>query len=115
MTTRAFIPAFVAATLCLTACSGCQSAAADRPEPATHTITIAEMRFQPESLTVNAGDTVVWINKDLFPHTATSQAGAFNSSAIEAGRSWQFTPATKGAFAYVCTFHPSMKATLRIR
>lgn len=115
MTARAFLTPFVAATLWLTACSGSQSAAADRPRPATHTVTIAEMRFQPETLIVNAGDTVVWVNKDLFPHTATSQAGGFNSASIDAGKAWQFTPAAKGTFAYVCSLHPTMKGTLQIK
>ena len=50
-------------------------AASDRSEPETHTVTIEEMRFQPERLTVARGDTIVWVNKDLVPHTATSEIG----------------------------------------
>ena len=54
-------------------------AAGERPESKTHTVTIEGMRFQPERLTVARGDTVVWVNKDLVPHTATSEAGGFDS------------------------------------
>jgi plastocyanin len=43
--------------------------ASEPPEPRTHTVTIEEMRFQPERLTVARGDTIVWVNKDLVPHT----------------------------------------------
>jgi plastocyanin len=89
------------------------AAAPPPPKPATHRIAVEGMRFQPESLTVNAGDTVVWVNKDLFPHTATSE-GNFNSQSIDAGRSWEFKPSAKGEFAYVCAFHPTMKGTLRV-
>ncbi len=85
------------------------------PQPKTHTVTIEDMRFQPEVLTVASGDTIVWVNKDLVPHTATSQAGGFDSKAIEAGRSWRFTVSAKGDFAYVCTFHPAMTAMLHVQ
>ena len=90
-------------------------AADERPKPKTHTVTMENMRFQPESLTVARGDTVVWVNKDLVPHTATSKAGGFDSQVIQAEKSWRFTVRKKGEFAYVCTFHPTMTAMLRVR
>ena len=80
----------------------------------THTVTIDGTRFDPETITVKAGDTVVWVNKDPFPHTATSQAGGFDSKEIPAGKSWQFKPTRVGVFPYGCTFHPTMKATLKV-
>ena len=90
-------------------------AAGDRPESKTHTITIEGMRFQPERVTVARGDTVVWVNKDLVPHTATSNAGGFDSKMIQMEKSWAFTPRKKGEFAYICTFHPTMTAMLRVK
>jgi plastocyanin len=95
---------------CVTAC-----AADERTTPRTHTITMEKMRFQPQSLTVASGDTIVWVNKDLVPHTATSQAGGFDSQVIPADKSWRFTPRARGEFAYICVFHPTMTATLNIR
>ena len=90
-------------------------AAGLRPEPKTHTVTIEGMRFQPERLTVARGDTIVWVNKDLVPHTATSEAGRFDSQTIQTEKSWKFTAGTKGEFPYVCTFHPAMKAMLNVK
>jgi len=90
-------------------------AAAERAKPTTHTVTMENMRFQPETLTVARGDTVVWINKDLVPHTATSKAGGFDSQIIQAQKSWRFTARKRGEFAYLCTFHPTMTAMLRVR
>ena len=86
----------------------------ERPKPKTHTVTMENMRFQPESVTVARGDTVVWVNRDLVPHTATSKAGGFDSQVIQAEKSWRLKVGTKGDFAYVCTFHPTMTATLRV-
>jgi plastocyanin len=89
--------------------------AADRSRPRTHTVTIEGMRFQPDALTVSRGDTIVWINRDLVPHTATSKAGRFDSKTIQVDKSWKHTMRTKGTFAYTCTLHPTMKGTLRVR
>jgi plastocyanin len=77
-------------------------------------VTIEGMRFQPAVLTVAPGDTIVWINKDLVPHTATSKAGRFDSRDIQADRSWRYTVRDTGDFPYICTFHPAMKAMLRV-
>jgi plastocyanin len=82
--------------------------------PATHTVAIAGAAFQQAALTVKVGDSVIWINKDSFPHTVTSVAGGFDSHEIAAGRSWKYTAAKKGDFPYVCTLHPTMKATLHV-
>jgi plastocyanin len=90
-------------------------AAAERPESRTHTVTIEGMQFQPERLTVARGDTVVWVNEDLVPHTATSGDDVFDSEIIQPEKSWRFTARQKGEFAYICTFHPTMTATLRVR
>jgi plastocyanin len=91
------------------------AAAAVDATPQVHTVMIEGMRFQPEGLTVAAGDTVVWINRDLVPHTATSAAGRFDSGEMAPGKSWTHTVRATGEFAYTCTYHPLMKAVLRVR
>jgi plastocyanin len=80
----------------------------------THTVVMDGVKFVPESLTVNRGDTIVWQNKDPFPHTVTAK-GAFDSHDIAAGKSWKYTARKSGEFAYVCTLHPNMKATLIVK
>jgi len=90
-------------------------AACERPKPQTHTVTIGNFRFQPETVTVARGDTIVWINKDLVPHTATSKSGGFDSEVIQPEKSWRVTVRKQGDFAYVCTLHPTMTAMLRVK
>jgi plastocyanin len=82
--------------------------------PASHTVVIEGTRFSPEALTVARGDRVVWVNKDPFPHTATA-AGTFDSKSIGPGASWTYRATKPGTFDYVCSFHPTMKATLTVR
>ena len=90
-------------------------AAGAAAKPATHTVVIDGTRYQIEALTVKAGDTVEWVNKDLLAHTVTSQTGGFDSQTILPGKSWKYVAKKKGEFPYACTFHPTMKGTLRVR
>ena len=90
-------------------------AAGQRARPKMHTVTIEGMRFQPDNLTVARGDSVMWVNKDLVAHTATSEAGRFDSRIIQPAKSWKFTVKNAGDFAYICTYHPTMKATLHVK
>jgi len=90
--------------------------AAAAPSPGatkTHTVVIEAVKYTPESITVKHGDTVVWINKDPFPHTVTTK-GVFDSHVILPGRSWKYTPRKSGEYDYVCTLHPTMKGTLKV-
>jgi plastocyanin len=80
----------------------------------THTVAIDGVTFMPATLTVTVGDTVVWVNKDPFPHTVTSSAGAFDSRTMAPGQSWRYTPTKVGVFPYFCTLHPTMHATLTV-
>ena len=79
----------------------------------THTVVMEAVSFRPGVLTVRVGDSVVWQNKDLFPHTAT--APTFDSKIIAVDRSWRYVAKARGEFPYVCSLHPTMKGTLRVR
>jgi plastocyanin len=89
-------------------------AGACAPPPASHSVAIDALAFQPPALTVKAGDTIVWTNKDPFPHTITSQPGGFDSGSVQSGQSWSYVATQKGEFAYICTLHPTMKGALRV-
>jgi plastocyanin len=81
--------------------------------PATHTVVIEDTAYAPAILTVKRGDTVVWINKDMYPHTVTAK-GVFDSHSIAVNGSWKYTAREAGEFAYICTLHPTMKGTLKV-
>jgi plastocyanin len=83
--------------------------------PKTHTITIQGMRFSPANLEVSLGDTVIWKNQDVVPHTATSDRKSFDSGEIKAGASWKHVAKKAGSYPYICTYHPTMKAELVVR
>ena len=77
-------------------------------------VVIKQLKFQPNVVTVSAGETVTWKNEDIVPHTATSDA--FDSRSIAVGESWSWkAPSRPGDYFYTCTLHPNMKAKLTVR
>lgn len=70
--------------------------------------------FLPRALEIIAGDSVVWRNEDIAPHSATAVDGSWDTGAIAKGESAEMTFETPGEFAYVCAFHPHMKATIKV-
>jgi plastocyanin len=115
------------ASVLLIACSGGSTSpssaqeAAQSAKPAdavgkVNTVVINQFKYQPDTLTVNAGDIVEWKNDDIVPHSATAvDKKAFDSGRIVKGASWRFTANKKGTFDYLCTLHPNMKAKLIVQ
>ena len=79
----------------------------------THQVVIDGLKYEPETLTVKRGDTVIWTNKDPFPHTVTAP-GKFDSHDIPAGGSWKYVARVAGDYPYICTLHSNMKGMLRV-
>src|SRR4051812_8183540 len=92
--------------------AGAASAQRTRPAAATHQVVMDGTAFTPATLHVKVGDRVTWINRDLFPHTATSREHGFDSKKIAPGKSWTYRTNQKGQFPYLCTLHPTMTAIL---
>lgn len=88
---------------------------ASAPPPDTVIVIIQKYKYQTGTVTVKAGDVVVWRNLDVTEHTLTADSGAFASPLIKPGERWAFRFATAGTFAYHCTPHPFMKADIHVR
>ncbi len=84
-------------------------------KPTVHVVVMEALRFSPPVIEVAAGDTVIWKNKDPFPHTVTAENRRFDSGEIAANRSWKFRAGKKGDYSYVCTLHPTMKGRLVVK
>lgn len=82
---------------------------------ATRTVAIAGFEFSPASITINVGDRVTWTNSDAVGHTATTTSGAFDTGNIAQGESASVRFTQPGTYRYVCTPHPSMTGTIRVR
>jgi amicyanin len=75
-------------------------------------VQIDDFAFSPPSLTVKAGTTVTWRNKDDIPHTVASSTRAFKSKALDTDDSFSFTFNEPGSYAYFCSLHPHMTGTI---
>lgn len=70
------------------------------------TVTISMMKFNPEIINVDKGDTVVWINKGMVSHTVKSyQENKFYSDTLAPGKTWKWVVVDSAA--YYCTLHPA--------
>jgi plastocyanin len=83
--------------------------------PTAVSVTIENMQFVPATLSVRRGDRIVWVNKDLFPHTVTATNKAFDSGSIAAGGSWTYLADKSGQYSYGCVYHPTMKGALKVQ
>ena len=85
------------------------------PEPGQrHVVAMRDFGFEPQHLTVAPGDTVVWVNRDIVPHTATQSNEQWDSDTLQEGESWSLVVQDVGRQAYSCRFHPTMKGTLLV-
>lgn len=83
--------------------------------PTTHHVEIRAMTFEPSLVDVAVGDTVVWTNRDVVPHTVTSTAKLFDSASMAQDAEWSYVVTAPGELTYVCTFHPTMFGTVVAR
>jgi plastocyanin len=82
--------------------------------PARRTVEIAGFAYKPIVVEAQVGDTIVWLNRDIVPHTATA-SGAWDTGAIPAKSSARTVMRKKGEYDYKCIYHSNMKGKLVVR
>jgi plastocyanin len=75
-------------------------------------VKIDNFTFNPQQITVKAGDTVTWTNHDDIPHTVTSKTLLFRSKAVDTDDKFSFTFAKPGSYPYFCSLHPHMTGSI---
>jgi plastocyanin len=76
-------------------------------------ISIDNFTFSPQQLTVKAGTTVTWTNKDDIPHGIAATGNTFKrSAAMDTDDNYSFTFTTPGTYQYFCYIHPHMTGTI---
>jgi plastocyanin len=81
---------------------------------ADHVVTIANFKFSPANLTIAEGDSVIFVNKDGAPHTATASDGGFDTGKLGKNKKSKLNFPSAGAFAYFCQVHPGMKGKITV-
>jgi len=95
-------------TLTATTCSAPSSAAG------ATVVFIRSFTFDPNAIHIKAGGSVAWVNCEPtnIPHTATDDAGSYDSGSLSPGAAYVKSFATPGTFDYHCAIHPGMKASV---
>jgi plastocyanin len=76
--------------------------------------------FNPSSVSIMKGDTVVWSNHDSAAHTVTSgspadgPSGMFDSSLLIGGKSFEHKFDSSGSVDYFCMVHPWMTGSVKV-
>jgi plastocyanin len=91
----------------LTSCSGADKKAI----PKSYTVEIKAMQFRPAELSVEKGDTVLFINHDMLVHNVTEEkTKAWSSPSLAPGDSYKMV--ANESSDYYCSLHPVMKGKL---
>ena len=109
----------LAAVLAIAACSGgsvyTTPASSEAVAAGTGSaVSIAGFAFAPTTITVAAGSTVTWTNKDTAGHIVAADDGSFKSAKLGGGATFSQTFAKAGTFTYHCAIHSSMTGTVTV-
>lgn len=88
-------------------------AAPAQAAPKIHTIVMNKMAYGAAPAGIRAGDVILWVNKDLFRHTATARDKSFDVD-LAAGKSARMVVRKPGMISYFCRYHPGMKGQLAV-
>lgn len=82
--------------------------------PSLYVVQIEQMKFMPADISVNVGDTIMWVNSDMVAHDVTEEKNnTWTSSLLQPGKSWKLIAKT-GA-DYYCSIHKVMKGSFEIK
>ena len=82
-------------------------------QAATIQISMENLVIAPAELSAKVGDTVEFINKDIFAHTATARNGDFDVT-MPPKKTVTMVLKKAGTVEYYCRFHPNMRAVLNV-
>jgi plastocyanin len=98
---------FVASALAMLPATCLSGAGFAAPVVRTYVIHLKNLKFGPSPDRVKVGDTIEWVNDDLFRHTATARNGAFDVD-LQPGAKARVLMKRPGAIEFYCRYHPGM-------
>jgi plastocyanin len=84
------------------------AASTERAQASSPEVKIDNFSFGPATLTVTAGTTVTWTNRDDIPHTVVSDDKVFKSKVLDTDEKFSYTFTKPGTYSYFCSIHPKM-------
>jgi plastocyanin len=81
----------------------------------TKTVRVYGSSFSPKSVTITAGDTIKWVNKDNDNHQIYADNGAFVSAILRPNHAFSFTFRAAGTYTYKDELHPKIRGTIVVK
>jgi plastocyanin len=108
---------FAVIALAATSCGTDSTASSgENPPPIAATIHIADGKFEPREIDIEAGGSVMWINDDVASHDVKFTASnKLYSGVIKPAATWIQTFTSAGTYDFYCDFHNSMKGSVVVR
>jgi len=90
---------------------GCHGDTTSDAAPVTGSVVVMDKcAYSPAAIQVDVGDTVTFVNEDVFPHTASGLE--WTTDILDQGDKQVITFSDPGTFEYVCKLHPGMAGTV---
>jgi plastocyanin len=105
---KALAAAVAMSAVLLIATARAHSVSAQQGQAANTEVKIDNFSFAPATLTVAAGTTVTWTNRDDIPHTVVSNDKVFKSKVLDTDEKFSYTFSEPGTYPYFCSVHPKM-------
>jgi plastocyanin len=82
--------------------------------PHTYTVVIDKLKFGPLPAQLHKGDAIIWVNKDMFRHTATAADHSFDVDLMP-GKAGKTMLTKSGSIPFICRYHPNMRGVLVVK
>ncbi len=80
----------------------------------TITVAMGNVAYTPAKISARVGDTIVWINNDVFAHTATARDKSWDVN-IPPKKTGTYSVTKAGSIEYYCRYHPNMVGQIEVR
>ncbi len=108
MRSRHLVPGGIAAAITA-------AALAVPAESATTSVSVRDNVFAPKAKTVKRGDTVRFVWRGRAPHDVVITGPRRARSEVQVSGTYRYRATRRGAHRVVCTIHPGMRMSLRVR
>ena len=85
--------------------------------PGAVKVSIASFDYMPKTVSVKAGGSITWTNRDKALHTAqtdTGAQGAFNTKDLKKGAARKISFDKPGTYSYYCIYHRFMTGKVEV-
>jgi plastocyanin len=104
---------FLTAALAMLGVVSSSGAGFAAPVAKVYIIHLKNLKFGPTPDRVRIGDTIEWMNDDIFRHTATARNGAFDVD-LQPGAKARVLLKGAGEIDFYCRYHPGMTGHFRV-